>query len=344
MNLQNGTLDTRLPQNVIRNFEIPANVEHDKLNPFKIGGGNAIWATHLPPNVSVWFSTNPNFDNAQKLDYMNRGMRFMSIGSDGLQQQYDNFYIFTEGTWDDSIKIAVSSQGDMVEPILSSNTGDIENVGRVAAISKMPVNGASGYNEPDFEIWCENKIAARLDIKDSVCFCQKMDYNFLNFIPNKKYLFEIDFLWSNNNFFTTGGDYVYAYSPTLLAFGFLKTGDNLRLIEWDESMNMRVCSNLEPFFLYEKPKELGDVQQDITPNVKLQDILKNGNFKMISFITYNRDKKENFHLMRQEKKKIIIDGKKIKDRIPIILINSTRGVQDSTFSGFFDFFVRVYSL
>lgn len=192
MNLQNGTLDTRLPQNIIRNFEIPANVEHDKLNPFKIGGGNAIWATHLPPNVNVWFSTNPNFDNAQKLDYMNRGMRFMSIGSDGLQQQYDNFYIFTEGTWEDTIKIAVSSQGDMVEPILSSNTGDIENVGRVANITKMPVNGASGYNEPNFEITIKNKYCDGYTSKEQSIYFLKPELNYYNFIAGKKYLFEID--------------------------------------------------------------------------------------------------------------------------------------------------------
>lgn len=194
MNLQNGTLDTRLPQNIIRNFKIPANVEHGKLNPFKIGGGNAIWATYFPPNVKVWFSTNPNFDGAQRLDYMNRGMRYNSIGKDGLIQQYDNFYIFTEGTWDDVIKIAVSTQGDIVEPILSSNTGDIDSVGRVASIQKMPINGASGYNEPDFEFSLYQKWALGSSfLPKNNLFALKYPVNFFSPVASKKYLLEVFF-------------------------------------------------------------------------------------------------------------------------------------------------------
>ena len=134
----NGTLDTRLSQNLVKEFEIPANKEYDKFNPHKIGGGNAIWITHIPPNVKVWFSTNQNFDNAQRLDYMNRGMRYAEIGSEGITRIYDNFYIFTEGTDEnDTIKICVSTYGSEVEPILSSNTNQIDQVDAVGKIGAV---------------------------------------------------------------------------------------------------------------------------------------------------------------------------------------------------------------
>ena len=134
----NGTLDTRLSQNLVKEFEIPANKEYDKFNPHKIGGGNAIWITHIPPNVEVWFSTNQNFDNAQRLDYMNRGMRYAEIGSEGITRIYDNFYIFTEGTDEnDTIKICVSTYGSEVEPILSSNTNQIDQVDAVGKIGAV---------------------------------------------------------------------------------------------------------------------------------------------------------------------------------------------------------------
>ena len=134
----NGTLDTRLSQNLVKEFEIPANKEYDKFNPHKIGGGNAIWITHIPPNVKVWFSTNQNFDNAQRLDYMNRGMRYAEIGSEGITRIYDNFYIFTEGTDEnDIIKICVSTYGSEVEPILSSNTNQIDQVDAVGKIGAV---------------------------------------------------------------------------------------------------------------------------------------------------------------------------------------------------------------
>lgn len=138
MNLTNGTLDTRLDQNLVKEFNIPANKEYNKFNPFKIGGGNAIWITHIPPNVKVWFSTNQNFDNAQRLDYMNRGMRYLEIGGEGMTRIYDNFYIFTEGVVDDDfIKICVSTQGANVEPILSSNTNQIDQVDAVGKIGSV---------------------------------------------------------------------------------------------------------------------------------------------------------------------------------------------------------------
>lgn len=139
--MTNGTLDTRLDQNLVKEFNIPANKEYDKFNPFKIGGGNAIWITHIPPNVKVWFSTNQNFDNAQRLDYMNRGMRYLEIGNEGMTRIYDNFYIFTEGVVDDDfIKICVSTQGANVEPILSSNTNQIYQVDLVGCIDDIGKN------------------------------------------------------------------------------------------------------------------------------------------------------------------------------------------------------------
>lgn len=334
MNLQNGTLDTRLPQNIIRNFEIPTNVEHDKLNPFKIGGGNAIWATHLPPNVNVWFSTNPNFDNAQKLDYMNRGMRFMSIGSDGLQQQYDNFYIFTEGTWNDTIKIAVSSQGDIVEPILSNNTGDIENVGRVAKITRMPVNGASGYNNPDFEIWCKNKVSIMFvtnkSTENSIAQAQFCDFELLNFIANKYYLLEIDCKIVNSNLVLIGGAEAQTIYPSLISFCFIKNS-----------------------VLYEE----NTIEQDPSPlkyhNVNFKNILFNGeklNFytlikyeliKIITLTNFESVVNRSSELIQNVPSRVIVSGRELINSRPVILVQSQAS---NTFSGFFDFNVRVYSL
>lgn len=324
MNLQNGTLDTRLPQNIIRNFEIPANVEHDKLNPFKIGGGNAIWATHLPPNVNVWFSTNPNFDNAQKLDYMNRGMRFMSIGSDGLQQQYDNFYIFTEGTWNDTIKIAVSSQGDMVEPILSSNTGDIENVGRVAAISKMPVNGASGYNEPDFEMRFENKFCGGIATgsESKGLYFSLFDFETLNFIDNKFYLIEIDAqiqnsspLWYMERASNTCVLYVF--------FGFPKNPLNLYKINKD-------FDNIDLYYSNE--------------HKNASQLLKNG-FTVLSFfgLTINYDILSKFGISQNNFKNTLIrSGKELKNTPVICFAPLTSS--NNNFGGFYNIHCRFYNL
>lgn len=340
MNLQNGTLDTRLPQNIVRNFEIPANVEHDKLNPFKIGGGNAIWTTHLPPNVNVWFSTNSNFDNAQKLDYMNRGMRFNAIGADGIQQQYDNFYIFTEGTWDDVIKISVSSQGDMVEPILSNNTGDIENISRVAAITKMPVNGASGYNEPDFEIRCNNKISTLTQINYDdfgYVLCVKCDYDLLNFLPQKNYLFEIDKICFNDNFLGSLDN--FANSSAFIAFGFLST--EIKLFDYIPRQNME--SNLNLSFAYQQQLE-GVTQQDISPNVRLYDIISKNQAIILNAMTVEHDYFANTRgafIVDNDKNKIIVKGNRIMNKIPVIIIipSAQMGL-----SCFFDFNVRIYSL
>ena len=149
----NGTLDTRLSQNLVKEFEIPANKEYDKFNPHKIGGGNAIWITHIPPNVKVWFSTNQNFDNAQRLDYMNRGMRYAEIGSEGITRIYDNFYIFTEGTDEnDTIKICVSTYGSEVEPILSSNTNQIDQVDAVGKIGAVDSVKQLYFEPPMLEV------------------------------------------------------------------------------------------------------------------------------------------------------------------------------------------------
>lgn len=137
-NNTNGILDTRLSQNLVKEFNIPANIEYGEHSPFKIGGGNAIWITHIPPNVKVWFSTNQNKDDAQRLDYMNRGMRYLEIGNEGITRIYDNFYIFTEGTDDnDFIKVCVSTEGANVEPILSSNTNQIDQVDMVGKIETI---------------------------------------------------------------------------------------------------------------------------------------------------------------------------------------------------------------
>ena len=155
----NGTLDTRLSQNLVKEFEIPANKEYDKFNPHKIGGGNAIWITHIPPNVKVWFSTNQNFDNAQRLDYMNRGMRYTEIGSEGITRIYDNFYIFTEGTDEnDTIKICVSTYGSEVEPILSSNTNQIDQVDAVGKIGAVDSVKQLYFKPPMLEIKMQGKI------------------------------------------------------------------------------------------------------------------------------------------------------------------------------------------
>lgn len=326
MNLQNGTLDTRLPQNIIRNFEIPTNIEYDRLNPFKIGGGNAIWATYFPPNVKVWFSTTPNFDSAQRLDYMNRGMRFNAIGSDGLQQQYDNFYIFTEGKWDDVVKIAVSSQGDMVEPILSSNTGDIDSVGRVASIMKMPVNGASGYNEPDFAMYCRNKYAANFLLNDLIVFYQKFEYTLLNFLHNKNYLFEIDQICFPSNMGAIGGDNVKNITPSIIAIGF---APNDTLVEWNSSDKLN--TNLTPVY------PVNNLKDKIGYN--FYEILARGFFPLGICAVELAVNMPGGVLNNTIPKRIIVNGSNIKNKIPVVLI-STRG----TFNGYFDFNIRIYSL
>lgn len=133
----NGTLDTRASQYLVREEVISAKQEYGRFNPKKISGGNAIWITNIPPNVKVWYSTDNNFEHKQRLDYMNRGTRYSTIGQQGQNQLFDNFYIFTEGTADEDILINVASSGDAVTPILSSNTNQIDQVDAVAEIGTI---------------------------------------------------------------------------------------------------------------------------------------------------------------------------------------------------------------
>lgn len=133
----NGTLDTRASQYLVREEVISAKQEYGRFNPKKISGGNAIWITNIPPNVKVWYSTDNNFEHKQRLDYMNRGTRYSTIGQQGQTQLFDNFYIFTEGTADEDILINVASSGDAVTPILSSNTNQIDQVDAVGKIGTL---------------------------------------------------------------------------------------------------------------------------------------------------------------------------------------------------------------
>lgn len=133
----NGTLDTRASQYLVREEVISAKQEYGRFNPKKISGGNAIWITNIPPNVKVWYSTDNNFEHKQRLDYMNRGTRYSTIGQQGQNQLFDNFYIFTEGTADEDILINVASSGDSITPILSSNTNQIDQVDAVGKIGSL---------------------------------------------------------------------------------------------------------------------------------------------------------------------------------------------------------------
>lgn len=174
-NNTNGILDTRLSQNLVKEFNIPANIEYGEHSPFKIGGGNAIWITHIPPNVKVWFSTNQNKDDAQRLDYMNRGMRYLEIGNEGITRIYDNFYIFTEGTNDnDFIKVCVSTEGANVEPILSSNTNQIDQVDKVGKIETLDILGGLSpqakldLNDAIYNIFNPKKLIKQISIQGEV--------------------------------------------------------------------------------------------------------------------------------------------------------------------------------
>ena len=140
----NGTLDTRLSQNLTKTYEIPCNIEYDRFSSFKVGGGNGIWLVHCPSGVKAYFATENNFDKKTPLNDENRGMRFAEIGAEGITKLYDNFYIFTEGkSADDKLIITVSSQESAVEPILGNASGNIAKLDEVGGFSTNAINDLS---------------------------------------------------------------------------------------------------------------------------------------------------------------------------------------------------------
>ena len=140
----NGTLDTRLSQNLTKTYEIPCNIEYDRFSSFKVGGGNGIWLVHCPSGVKAYFATENNFDKKTPLNDENRGMRFAEIGAEGITKLYDNFYIFTEGkSADDKLIITISSQESAVEPILGNASGNIAKLDEVGGFSTNAINDLS---------------------------------------------------------------------------------------------------------------------------------------------------------------------------------------------------------
>lgn len=137
----NGTLDTRLNQNLVHTYRIPCNVEYTKLKPFKIGGGNGIYIAHRPSGVKVWFATENNFESRKRLDSENRGVQYREIGSEGLNKLYDNFYIYTEGTSaDEVLEIEVTSAESSITPLLGNASGRIDEVESIGGLSQNAIN------------------------------------------------------------------------------------------------------------------------------------------------------------------------------------------------------------
>lgn len=140
----NGTLDTRLSQNLIHTYRIPCNVEYTKLRPFKIGGGNGIYIAHRPSGVKVWYATENNFESRKRLDSENRGTQYAEIGKEGLTKLYDNFYIYTEGTSaDDKLEIEVTSAESSITPLLGNASGRIDEVESLGGLTQNAINDIS---------------------------------------------------------------------------------------------------------------------------------------------------------------------------------------------------------
>lgn len=174
--MTNGTLDTRLKQELTQKFEIPCNIEYDRFSGFRIGGGNGIWLVHCPSGVKAYYATENNFDKKIPLNQENRGMKYAEIGNEGITKLYDNFFIFTEGTSaDDKLIIMVSSQESAVEPILGNASGNIAQLDEVGGFSTNAINDMTRAVLGGVCPKCTSKFQQQIEISGDFTFATNLN-------------------------------------------------------------------------------------------------------------------------------------------------------------------------
>lgn len=117
---------------------------NQEYNGYEIVGGNYIQLMQLDfANVSLYYNTRNNREGAMQLNNQNRGMKWNSRDPNtGESRLFPKFYIWTEGISTIDLIIEVSSNGDILTPLLGNSAVVESFISGLSPATQINLNNA----------------------------------------------------------------------------------------------------------------------------------------------------------------------------------------------------------